>query len=150
MSLLGLAPALRLLTGLDLPVLVPAVALHRHPDNTCVDDLPLLRTKTSLTQELVKAVKQLLHHLSPGQILPEKPDGGGVRYLAGSTQTEKPGKRVAVKDLELNGRVGKIVERLKNQHLEQEHNIIAFGTGWRLFLLRSCLVASHIKWFCFI
>ena len=67
------------------------------------------------------------------------------RHLAGSTQTEKPGKRVAVKDLELNGRVGKIVERLKDQHLEQEHNIRAFGTGWRFFHLRSRLLQDGSK-----
>ena len=128
-----------------MPVLFPAVALNRHPDNTRVDDRPLLRTKTILAQKLAKAVKQFLHHLSLGQVLSEKPDGGGIGHLAGSVQTEKTGKRVTVKDLELNCRVGEIVERLKDQHLEQEHNIIAFGTGRGLLLLRSRLLQDGSK-----
>lgn len=62
-------------------------------------------------------------------MLAEKPDGGGLRHLACGMQAGAAGKGVRVRDLELQGLIRELVERLEDQHLEEHNQIIVFGAG---------------------
>lgn len=76
-------------------------------------------------------------------MLAEKPDGGGVRHFACGMLAKEAGKGVRVRDLELQGLIRELVERLEDQRLEEHNQIIAFGAG-RGF---SCFFAGLLqKW----
>ena len=62
-------------------------------------------------------------------MLAEKPDSGGLRHLACGMQAGAAGKGGAVKDLGLQGLIQELAERLEDQHIEEQNQIIVFGAG---------------------
>src|SRR3989339_249649 len=147
LTLFILAPSFRLLTDLDLTILLSAIALHWNPDNAGINNLPFLRPKPLLEEKLIKQGKQSANHIRLGQVLPESPKSGSVWHLAGCMKSKETGKGVAVKNLKLHGFIGQIVQRLQDERLKQQDNIKALGPGRRLSFLFSGLFKHGPEYF---
>ena len=82
LAFLVFLPAVRLLAGLELLVLLTTVALDRHANDTGIDNLSFLGTEALFAQKLVELGKQRINDTGLGQIFPESPNRASGTLLA--------------------------------------------------------------------
>src|SRR5512143_22121 len=136
LPLLLFAPVFWNLSLLDSLILLPTVPLFRHRNDTGVHTLPFPGREALFAKIRFKLVKGFLNHPGFGQLLPKQPDGLSVRNVISQRQIQESHKRETIPNLKLCLFVRQIVQRLKNQHLEHQHNIKGFSTrtGFPLFV----------------
>src|SRR5258708_27418075 len=84
-----LLPILWRLAGLDLVVLVPAVALLGCRYDAGIDDLATTRDVALGLEVLAEAAEQLVDQARLGKRLAEQPDGRRIRHRVLEAQVEK-------------------------------------------------------------
>ena len=102
-------------------ILVAAIALYRHSNNTGINDLSFLSPEPMIVQKALKAGKQRLNDTGLGQIFTKPPYGCTVRNLAGGMKTKKAGERVVVEDLKFQGFIRQSIQRLQDQCFEKQN-----------------------------
>src|SRR4030042_2171118 len=136
LPLLLLTPVFWNLSLLDPLIFFPTVPLLRYRNDTGVYNLPFAGRETLLAKIRFKLVKSFFNHPSFGQLLSKQPNGLGVRNVISQRQIQEPHKRETISNLKLRLLVRKIVQRLKNQDLEHQHDVKGFSTriGFALFV----------------
>ena len=81
-----LLPILGRLAGLDLVVLVPAIALLGRRYDARIDDLAATRNVALGLEVLAEAAEQLVDQPRLGKSLPKQPDGRRIRHRVLETQ----------------------------------------------------------------
>jgi len=116
-------PRFGYLALLDLLVLLAPVSISRHVHQAGIDDLTAFGQKAGLPQLPIKSIEQLFHQPMTGQLLPEQPEGLGIRYAILRCKPQKTLERQAIPHLKLGLVVRKVVQGLQHQHLEHPHRI---------------------------
>src|SRR5271157_4875758 len=130
-----LLPLRRRLAALDRLVLFARVALLRRRHDTRIHHLPATRNVAPGVEMAVEPVEQLLDQAGLRQLLTEQPQRRAVRDTVLKAKPEKPRERQPVAHLILDLLVRQIVQRLQNQHAEQNERVERFTTGLALLRL---------------
>lgn len=137
--------ALRGLTGFDLRVLLPRVALVRRLNKTGVDNLALAGLESLEIELAVEFQKQCPHQSLPRPLLPKQPHGFGIRYLVFGVHTQEPAKAEAIAYLVFQLVVGQGIQVLEDQCLEHHHGIEGLTAGTAFAGLVALLVQGVPK-----
>src|SRR4030043_682702 len=136
LPLLLLTPVFWNLSLLDPLIFFTTVPLPRYRNNAGVYNLPFPGREALFAKIRFKLLKGFLNHPNLGQLLPKQPEGLGIRNVISQRQIQKPHKRETIPNLKLRLLVRQIVQRLKNHHLDHQHDVKGFSTrvGFALFV----------------
>lgn len=129
---LVLGPVLWDVALFDRGIFLPVVPLFRHADNAGIHDLPFHRHETVVPEMRIEGRKQFLYNAGLDEVFPKTPDGGGIGNLLADVQTKKAPKGVPVENLKLGRVIRQIVQRLQDENLKQQDDVVPLRPDRRL------------------
>lgn len=126
LALFSTFPILGSLALFDLFIFITAVSLFGSRNNTGIYNLPSFSGIAVVLEEFVKFCKQLFDQIRLGQLIPEKPNGLGVRDSVPQVQIKEAHKRQTIKNLKFYGIIRKIIKGLDDKNFKHQNNIIVF------------------------
>jgi hypothetical protein len=106
-------------------ILVSAVTLLGYAYYACIYDLTLHGCKAVGSKVGVKGHEQFLDYPGLSQVFPKSPDRCCIRNLAADVQAEEATEGVPVKDLKLSRIIRQIIQRLQDEDLKQQNDIVS-------------------------
>lgn len=110
--------------GLDAGVLLTGVSLARGIHEGCIHDGAGAGYEVRGFHLPGKDVEELAHNICFYEVVPEKPDGLGVRNTVFCVEPKEPHEAPAVVDLKFGLVVAQVVDALQNENLEHEKAVV--------------------------